>query len=164
MLRDGFQGGGLCAGVREIGEIALERKEAFSMLELLCCHLGSPPFGSEWVFWVPREANMAADFLAGKAIVERQDRMFLNYLWRSFGRRPVVGVSDAGVRKAVGGEHVGIGWMLVDRETRKCIVAAQWYRWAAETDRRWGHREDVNLWEARTPEIPIPEDATIWRS
>ena len=98
---------------------------------------------------MPREVNRAADFLAGKAIAERQDRMFVNYRWRSFGGRAVVGVSDAGVREAVGGEHVGMGWMLVDRETKECIVAAQWYRWAAEPEGRRGHREDVNFWEAR---------------
>ena len=77
--------------------------------------------------------------------------MFLNARWSRFVGRHVVGVSDAGVREEpeAGGAHVGMGWMLVDRDSQECIVAAQWYRWVERSEGGLVAEQDINLWEAR---------------
>ena len=130
--------------VRDV-EIAAERKEALDILELLWCHLGSAPVGTEWVYWVPREYNCAADTLANRAMDEKADGQYVNARC-GFKNRSLVGVSDAGVREEVGGWHVGMGWMIVDRETRECVCATHWYRWEGSGQVA---RQDVNVWEMR---------------
>ena len=127
-------------------EILQERAEAMQVLELLCLHLRQPPFASEWAFWIPRENNQAADFLAARAIECKKDSAHLHGNWLQERSRYIVGMSDAGVKKVAAGAHVGMGWLLVDRESHQIIAAAQWYRWV---DRREQESEDVNLWEMR---------------
>ena len=74
---------------------------------------------------------------------EQADRMFVNTRWRRFHTRRVVGMSDAGLHPGVGGYHAGMGWMLVDRETKEFVVAAQWHHWVEEGEAMAGQKDSV---------------------
>ena len=133
-------------GVQSVAVVLAEREETMTILELMWCHLSSPPIGTEWVYWIPREFNAAADLLANRAMDEQGDGIYVSTRWQRFQGRHVVGFSDAGIRRVQDGLHVGVGWMVVDRSSRECVVAAYWYRWACGGAGSWG---DINVWELR---------------
>ena len=140
--RRGFGGGGIG---REEGRRRMEVNKVLASLENLVMDLASPPLTSELVHWIPREYNKAADWLATLALDTRGDRWLLQGSWRLWARRPLVLMSDAGLRWVDGRMHVGMGWVLVDRDSGGTVAAAA--RFLA-----FGGEEaegDVNAWELR---------------
>ena len=121
-------------------------EKALEALELLTLHLGSSPLATEWVAWVPREFNKAADWLATRALDTTSDAWYWHRSWRHFQDSEIVVFSDAGVRVLDDGRvHIGLGWLMVQRATRQVVAAASWT--AVEGAGRGA--EDVNRWELR---------------
>ena len=54
------------------------RQKIMEILEVSTMHLGCEPYGTEWVFWILREWNAAADSLATWAIEKREVAFFLS--------------------------------------------------------------------------------------
>ena len=139
--RSGEMGGGRSERQEEVARVL----ETF---EILIMHLGDAPLTTELVHWVPRECNRAADWLAGLALEEQEDRWYLHRSWRAHGEAALVLFSDAGVRRIGTGGWAGMGWVLVDRESSVVVAAAAWAR---EVDLAGGEA-DVNGWELRALE------------
>ena len=134
---------GLAAGAHE--EMVSMAPQAWEALELLVMYLGSHPLATEWVAWVPREANQGADCLATRALETRRDAWFWHARWQQFRRKEVVICSDAGLRRP-GGEavQVGLGWVMLERSTGYIVAAASWALTPSGVA-----AEDFNRWELR---------------
>ena len=99
------------------------------ILEVLSMHLECEPFSREWVFWIPREWNAAADSLATRAIEKREDAFFLNSRWHmdKWRRADVVMMSDTGFWDNLsrpGMKQQGMGFLMMHRDTRELLAAA----------------------------------------
>ena len=121
--------------------------QALDCLEIFTLHLETPPLATEWVMWVPREHNRAADWLASRALLAGTDRWFWHAWWRRYQHDSVILLSDARVRQSEGEARagIGLGWLLVHRESRCILAAASWFVQGEEE----AAEEDVNYWELR---------------
>ena len=128
------------------GEAVAGIEQAFGTLEVLSLHLDSGPLATEWVAWVPREANKAADWLATRALNSEVDAWYWHRSWRRYQDSDVVVLSDAGVRcQEDGVVAIGLGWVMLQRESKQVIAAASWI---LRAEGGYG-AEDVNRWELR---------------
>ena len=121
-------------------------EKTMETLEVLTMHLGCEPFGTEWVYWIPREWNAAADSLATRAIKRREDAFFLNSRWHTdrWSQADVVIMSDAGTRdnpSRPGMKQQGMGFLMMHRSTRELLAAASFF---VETRRK---QDDMNILE-----------------
>ena len=120
--------------------------QAWESLELLTFHLGSPPFSTEWVSWIPREHNKAADWLASRALDTHRDAWYWHGHWRRFVKEEMVVFSDAGVRTREDGVvEVGLGWVMLQRSSGTVVAAAS----CALKQPAEARQDDVNRWELR---------------
>ena len=145
------QRGRLAQGTRVTGHSngAENRKrhiETQETQEVLSMHLDCEPFGTEWVYWTPRERNAAADSLATRAVQKREDAFFLNSRWHTdkWSRADVVLTSDAGIRDSPsrpGVKQQGIGFLMMHQGTWQLLAAASFYE---ETRAK---QDDINILE-----------------
>ena len=91
-----------CKSERD-GKVQALAAQAWEALEILTLHLATPPLATEWIMWVPRESNRAADWLASRALSSRGDAWFWHGWWRRYRHDAMVLLSDAGVRQLDGG-------------------------------------------------------------
>ena len=119
---------------------ALVRREVLQLMETLVFVTRSVPIATEWVYWLPREYNQVADSLATAAIESGRDRVYVHGHAHRFRHVPLVTFSDAGCRREGAQSKVGMGWIVVARDSfekmavgQHCIVR---------------HEEvDISLWE-----------------
>ena len=102
---------------RESTKVALA--EAGLSLENLML-TGERASRDEWLDWIPRESNKAADGLASLAMARRETSVWTHRHHRRYAAADVVGWTDAGI--GTNGE-VGLGWMVLERAWPHEVVA-----------------------------------------
>ena len=96
------------------------------------------PTGMEWVMWIPREANKAADYLAGRAIQTQMDCMHIGKGTRN--RQADLAVwTDAGLEEG----RLGCGGLAKNMKTGEVVWA---FSVRLESTGR-GAEEDINCGE-----------------
>ena len=107
-------------------------------MEYLVMLKGCMPMGQEWVMWIPREENKAADYLADRAIQTRRDCLYLGRGSRN-QQADLVVWSDAGLVEG----RLGCGGLA--KNTRSGEVVWAFSLRLQGTGR--GDEEDINFGE-----------------